>query len=396
MIYLHVGVMKSGTTFLQDLLWANRDALATRGYQFPGERWRDQDRAVRDVLRLTQGDERFARESAGMWRRLSEQMLAHRGASILSMEFLSFADPVQARHVVQSLDGADVHVVLTVRDAVGAIPSQWQTACRNGSVLSWRDYLEGVDDVILRGHRAQGHGARLFRRTQGIPRMLRAWGSAVPADRLHVVAVPPRGSDPMLLWHRVASVLGLPPDVCRTVPPLTGNPSLGHASAELMRRVNVEVRTWLTQTEYNRTLKGPLARGVLAGRAGLERPLRLDRESLGLGAQWNGRVLEAVRKSGARYVGSPDDLPARVTEEAVARAPQVPEEPTSAEILEAAAAARDGLVDLTLRRGGRLPEHADLSGRHDAARDPVAAAVADVADLALAAAHALRDREASG
>ncbi len=35
-VYLHVGPMKTGSTFLQDLLWRHRDDLARQGYNHPG------------------------------------------------------------------------------------------------------------------------------------------------------------------------------------------------------------------------------------------------------------------------------------------------------------------------------------------------------------------------
>ena len=45
-IYLHIGAMKSGTTFLQALMSANRESLFRAGYAFPGEAWSEQSRAV--------------------------------------------------------------------------------------------------------------------------------------------------------------------------------------------------------------------------------------------------------------------------------------------------------------------------------------------------------------
>ena len=49
-LVLHVGVMKSGTTFVQRVLLANRDRLAEHGVLFPGKQWRRQVVAVRDLM----------------------------------------------------------------------------------------------------------------------------------------------------------------------------------------------------------------------------------------------------------------------------------------------------------------------------------------------------------
>src|SRR6476619_6799928 len=114
-IYLHIGAMKTGTTFLQDLMQANRAELADAGFLFPGERWADQSLAVQDVLGFGADDPRALAATRGRWAAMAAEMLAHRGASILSMEFLSFADTDAAARVLASLEEADVHVVVTVR-----------------------------------------------------------------------------------------------------------------------------------------------------------------------------------------------------------------------------------------------------------------------------------------
>ena len=61
-------------------------------------------------------------QCAGKWRKLVDEMLAYDGtASVFSMEFLSYASPDEAKRITKSLSKAEVHVVLTVRDATGAI-----------------------------------------------------------------------------------------------------------------------------------------------------------------------------------------------------------------------------------------------------------------------------------
>ena len=36
-VYVHVGLPKTGTTYLQHMLWESREALAADGVLFPGE-----------------------------------------------------------------------------------------------------------------------------------------------------------------------------------------------------------------------------------------------------------------------------------------------------------------------------------------------------------------------
>ena len=386
--------MKTGTSFLQDLMSANRQPLAEAGYLLPGETWPDQSRAVRDILFDPSPDPRMRAHLTGMWAKLRDQVLAHEGrASIISMEFLSFADEERARRVVDSLAGADVYVVLTVRDAAAVIPGQWQTSCRNGGRLPYERMLTGVRLALDEPGTHQHRGPyRLFQRTQGIPRMLDAWVPVVGPERMHVITVPPRGSEPALLWQRFAHVVGVDPRVASRDRTLI-NPSLGLGSTELLRLLNVELGK-VRQMDYRGVVKGPLARLVLGQRAHLETPVRLNRRGASLAARWNGVMLDSVAAHQLPLVGSTDDLPTEPAPETLGRLPA----PTEDELLSAAATARAGLIALrddlaaddqdpiaTRRALVRLSRRiADLPvpDAWTEATDPLRAAVIEVARLA--------------
>lgn len=140
-VYLHIGTMKSGTTYLQHRLGANRDALAAAGVSWPAKHG-DQVKAVNDLLEWRPGG-----HSPRHWDGLAASMLAHPGTSILSMEFLFVASAAQIQHMVSSLEGADLHVVLTLRDATSAVPSQWQTGVRSGMKILWDEYARRMPAV---------------------------------------------------------------------------------------------------------------------------------------------------------------------------------------------------------------------------------------------------------
>lgn len=345
-IYLHIGAMKTGTTYLQTLMSEHREQLVAAGYLFPGERWVVQSRAVREMLFKPGDDPRLHRQTDGRWDELRQEMFDHRGrASIVSMEFLSFADAERARRIVESLDGAEVHVIVTVRDAHRAIPGQWQTACRNGGRIPYRKLLQGVEHALAG---EPGRGARLIERTQGIPRMLDVWTPLVGPDRMHVITVPPTGSDPALLWHRFADAVGVDPDLVQVTTEVT-NPSLGYASSELLRRINRRLGP-VPPLDYWRVVKGGLARTILAPRAGREQRVPLPRRGVRLANRWNRVVRKAIRSSGAHVYGDLRDLPSAPPGEEV---PATLTRPTPDELLAAAATARLGLQrlhDYLLRR----------------------------------------------
>jgi hypothetical protein len=362
--------MKTGTTFIQDLLNHNREALLETGFLVPGEGWTDQSRAVREVLGFSITDPRGPGESSGMWEELSGQMLAHRGtASVLSMEFLSFSSSEQAARIVEELREAEVHVVLTVRDAASAIAAQWQTACRNGSKVTLRRFVQGVGE-LLDSQDPRGRAPRMFQRTQDVARMLDVWVPLVGRGRVHVVTVPPRGSDPDLLWNRFAHVVGFDPAVCtdRTVDP---NPSLGLASSELVRLVNAELGD-VAYFDYARTVKRQLARVILGSRAAREPRVQLNRRGLRLAARWNERTRAAVARHRVDVVGSLEDLP---VEPPGSEHPQALPTPSPAQLLAAAATGLDGLRSWQAYLEHRLA----AAARGEQLADPIADA--DVTDV---------------
>src|SRR5690606_37680947 len=106
-VVLHIGAMKSGTSFLQQALLANRDALAAQGVLFPGGTFRRQVLAVIDVLGQKR-DGQVVPRSRGAWRRLLREVRAHERTSVISMEFLGPALRADIRRVLDSLAPAEV------------------------------------------------------------------------------------------------------------------------------------------------------------------------------------------------------------------------------------------------------------------------------------------------
>jgi hypothetical protein len=400
-IFLHVGPMKTGTTYLQHVLAANKPELEAAGYLFPGETWVRQLDAVRDVLRLGRRDPVLRRRSAGAWAELVAEMRSFPGAAcVVSMEYLGFAGRTGATRVLRSLSPAEVHVVVTVRDAVPAAPSLWQTTVHNGSTVSWPRF-----EWTLR-HSAWLHGplgplvrdrpSRAIRAAYGAPRLLDTWGRLVGSQRLHVVSVPARESAPWELWQRFASVVGVPPEVC-TRPPSYLNRSLGYASTELLRRVNRAVGR-LRVSDYNPTLKEQLALRILAARAGVEGRPWVDPATRAFGVAWNHRVRAAIQASGSSVTGRLEDLTDPPPGDVTGRDPGPP---TDEELLAAAAAALEGLHALVRRRARRLgrtdrPSAGPVTpDRWDGSPHPVGAAVHEVAAEARTAVELwrrLRDR----
>ena len=337
-VFLHVGLPKSGTSYLQKLLVANRDRLAGNKVLFPGRTWGDQVLAVRDVRDLI--DAKSRAHVDGRWERLVKDVLRWRGTSVISMEWLGSATDEQIERIVGSFPRREVHVVFTARDLARTVPAAWQEFMQNQQTWTWDEFLEGVRDP-----EARTGGGRAFWAQQDLPALLDRWSRHVSPERIHVVTLPHPGADRDVLWQRFAAVLGIDPEGY-TTQGLGSNESLGLESAELMRRVNLMVReVKVPRRAYNRQFKARLAKDVLATRRARESGLALPPDARAWLEEVAQRHIAAVAALGVHVVGDLEELrPAEVS------GGRHPAEISDSELLDTAIAA---LTTLTMRSRAR-------------------------------------------
>ncbi len=364
--------MKTGTTFLQQLLADHRAPLRRQGFQVPS----DQGSGLRSILAGAHEPGHTGRQ-ARMSRQLLTAVQEYDGrASLVSWEFLSFADRAAAQRLLDTLD-VETDVILTVRDAARTMPAQWQTRCRNGDTVRWPRFAESVGEWLEDGRPSPA--ARVFERTQGLARMLDVWGGVVGADRLQVVTVPPSTGDRLLLWRRFAEAAGVDPSVVVEAD-VRSNPSLGYPSCELLRRIN-EVLGPDVPDDCGRLIRAVIAPDLEA-RAGTESRVRPDGPGAAVASAWNAKAAEAIRTAGVRVIGDLDqDLP---TQPPADPAPVPP--PSTAELLEAAETVRASLVGL-----GAAPA-ADRAGDVEATVEELATMIRSATGADLTAARRARGR----
>lgn len=299
-VFLHVGAPKTGTTYLQDLLWSNRAALARQGALYWGNDPGAHFYAAQDLRgRYFRGHK--DPQVAGAWERLAAAARGWSGSTVLiSHEILAGCDPDEAARAVDSLRPQEVHVVYTARDLGRQIPAMWQESVKNGRVAPYTRYLQTLqrDEPELVG--------RIFWRTQDAVRVLDRWSAAVPVDRVHVVTVPPRGAQPGLLWRRFCAATGLDPAGLDDTVATGGNVSLGLAEAELLRRINQRLGGDLSWPEHEALLKNFLTR-MLTLRAGTA-PTGVPASERGWVVDRSRAQVEGLRERGYDVVGSLDDL----------------------------------------------------------------------------------------
>jgi hypothetical protein len=335
-VVLHIGTMKSGTTYLQDVL--SSGVLESAGGWYVGGTFGAQTSAVRRLLRPP------AERRPEEWEALAREARERDGVAVFSQEFLSFARPPRAQQIVSSFGGAPVELVLAVRDQHSAMPAQWQSFTRNRGLDDWATYQGRLEQMAGAGRKGRRSKAvKSFRRAQDVPGILRRWGSAEGLAGISVVVVPPSGSEPTALWRRFCEAATLDagdPEAAGR----RSNESLGYASCDALVRVNRGLEP-LDKRQYTRARKR-LLEALLPLRPDEGRPV-LSAAGAEVARELNAGILEAIDHHGVRLVGERSELPVDDPGTAPAEVPP----PDPAQVQRALVAAWEGCVS-----GAEVPD----------------------------------------
>jgi hypothetical protein len=337
-VYLHIGLHKTGTTYLQNLLRANREALRRQGIEYPGGPGEPaQQMAVWDVQgRRPRGvkDKRIA----GQWGAMATHIKASSSAvALLSEEHFSLSSPKQVRTFVSSFPDSEVHVIVTTRDLARIVISQWQEQVKNNRTWTWEEYSASIKDPAG----AATGPARAFWLRQDLVKICDQWEAEVPAERVHIITVPSAGGSPELLLQRFCSVVGI--DVTQlTEPAAWSNEAIGAPATEVIRRVNVRLDGRLNQREQDWVIKRTVVR-LLAAKTKQPRA-SLPPEDFDWAVERGAAMIADIRGRGYDVVGDFDEL-TPVAREGERR----PDDATDTELLEVALDALALLAERTAK-----------------------------------------------
>jgi len=325
---LHIGTMKSGTSYLQDVLALNRDALKADGIHYLGRG----TRAVWDVLGLGPDTPQAADKTVGKWEQLvSSARQSREPVRLLSMELLSLASEDGARTVVDSFDSDRIEIVITARDMSRVIPSAWQNAVKHGRKMSFPAFAESVSGINKdRSTRAN------FWKQHDLVEIVKRWAAVVGEENIHLVTVPPPAAPPELLWSRFCEVLHIDPAAYDTRQGKDSNFSLSYSDTELVRRLNRRGAADFRQENFDRYILKFLANEVMRppSKSDPTDVASLDAASLAWARRQGATTAEELRQLRIHVAGDLDDL---IPGEPAGSAGGVPAEHADAE--------RDGPAD---------------------------------------------------
>ena len=345
--YIHVGAPKTGTTFLQGVLWQNRVSLKAAGLHIVGNGPGDHYRAGHDIREVPYDPLDPRPDWGGSWQVLSSLAAASDAdAVVISDEHLASLTPEQAERAVAALQPRETHVIYASRNLARLVPSEYQEYVKHRSKLT---YAEWTARVFNRRDRGPG---RWFWSVHDPVGVVDRWTTALPPQRFHLMTLPPPGSPRDQLWLRFCSVVGIDPAAASEFD-VAGNDSLGLAEAEVLRRVNVELPADFPRWHHSGIARDILAVQILgqrsrSGRPPLPKPLQ--RKVL----EQTDFNIQKLGASGCHIVG---DLAELEVGDAFATADSPP---TSEEVLDAAV---DGIAGLLVRMGQMRDDRREAEGR---------------------------------
>lgn len=262
-LFIHVGTPKTGTTFLQSVLWSNKDVLAEQGLLLPLDKVRDHfylSNIARDAPRAIAT---MPRRAKSVWPRALEQLAGWDGDALISHELFAPCSAERAQWTIDQLrDVADeVHTILTGRDLARQVPAEWQQSIKHGRTHPLRTFY-----ALVQEH----DPSVLFWAAQDLALLMDHWSQGIPPDHAHLITVPAAGGPRHLLWDRYATLIGVDPaSVDQSVN--RPNESLGLEEIETLRRVNVHAPMGVHKPLKQLMVRQVLAEDILANRPDAKR-----------------------------------------------------------------------------------------------------------------------------
>lgn len=292
-VYFHLGLPKTGTTYLQSVLWSNRSLLLDQGVLLPGRSARTHMQAS-VVVREHPGLPNRAPEVRDSWDRLVAEVNQWPDTALISHEFFGAASQEQAQRALARFGAAEVHLIITARDVLTVLTSYWQEFVKHG-------FLSGLDDFPP-AHETYDEWSWA---TVDLRSVIERWGVGVDPARVHVLVLPPPDTPRETLLQQFCGLVGIDPAPLDTERAREYR-SLGVVEAELLRRTSPHLTAFTPARDRGVWIRSYLAQGKLVPREG--EPFLPSAMRIGELRARARDCVEFLRISGVDVVGDLDRL----------------------------------------------------------------------------------------
>ena len=236
-ILLHVGMHKTGTTALQGVLYALRDELPAHGVSYPylGDPGQSVAHhiAARSLLQLDTGWGETPPDPEKWDEQVASVKASPALRTILTSEHFAGADDAQCQRIATDLGADRLHVIIGARNFASIAVSLWQQTLKRRRVSTFEEWLE------RNFRRPEGGSTKFWDRHD--PSLVAArWARILGPDRVFLLVLDE--GDRELVPRTFEELLALPSGTLTSVPPTNSNRSMTGVEAELVRRLNVELK----------------------------------------------------------------------------------------------------------------------------------------------------------
>jgi hypothetical protein len=315
-LVLHIGVQKSGTSFLQHGLATRQTDLTRMGIAYPlrhaqGSGVVNHERATYGLLcdELPWVEPRAADVQRRAWQRLQDEVRGVQGTVLLSAEALSVIRRPGAELLLDRLGVPDVQVVVTTRDLGSILPSFWQQSLRNGRATGLDGFLSRLAaERAAPASRRETDVELTFWRSIGYAGLVNRWSAVAGGDQVTVVTTP--GRPPEILWRRFLDAVGAStlPGGMPEVSAAQRLAGLTEGEAALLLAVNVAASRCEVDPSTARRLRSRLLATFSSRTSDRGAKISLPPGWRGDVARWSAEDVEALGSTGARVVGDLEDL----------------------------------------------------------------------------------------
>ncbi len=298
---LHVGLMKTGTTYIQYILEKNRSYLMDNGWNYPGPRENQQfafyNICGKDIPWVT---DRSVLNYGKIGAKLVEISQERATNLIMSSEALSSLDADGIGRLKARI-GLPDKVIFTIRSLPRIFPSSWQQILKSGAAIRldkyFADTLNEVNAEPLAG----------FWRSYAFGRIIQLWKTVLDVE-VNVVIVPQSSARPDEFWSRFRSASGVPDVPEKHVPSQSSNASLSIELAELMYLFNRDfcptrgLESHKKRTEFLKKCIFP------AASLGWGKPILLHPDQDAMIRQWNEQECETLHEYADKIFGDLSEL----------------------------------------------------------------------------------------
>ena len=231
--FVHIGLPRTGTGFVEHALTTHRVALADAGIVVPAISAEEMFRAAIEIRcdHKAWGYKRV--EVEGAWAGVCRRARKLKGTHLITQELLAGATTDQISLLLDGLAGLEVHLVVTLRDPATQIAAEWEECIKSGRSVPFQRFRQRIMDPA----RVHEHAQR-FWLGQHVGEVLDRWGAHVRPDRMHVVVVP-RSADPgEHVWSAFGRIVGFDADAFPIAGQRRTPPALGPTEVAVLRGVN--------------------------------------------------------------------------------------------------------------------------------------------------------------